>query len=457
MGRVGLLAAAGAATLALGAAPAKHAVRPSTSPEAPRPAPAVGGPVTGSVTGPVAEYWVSAATASGMGAGMMGGGRPSMSQIMAMASGRGPSSQRTLELQLGSAQRPSGPPAADHFVPQGLGVGPSLPLATPQVVQARAERAEPGEPESYQRPKGRILIYWGCGEHVGPGQPVVFDFSTLGAGAPLPDLGGAIKVSTERPPSQGRSATYGHWPNEKKQVQVPQTGSLVGAHDLRGDYAPEMRFDVGPDLDFMPGLGLQSAGATPGGGKRLTWRSAPTATGYHLMLIGAQGGGGGRGGRGARGGDPTAEGAVMVFWSSSAVKPGFFGGGLADYLPPSEVARLVRERAVLPPGATECVVPSEVAQAAPMGLVSEIGYGPEQVWTDPPRPRSGPWNISWRAKLRVKSTATLILGMPSLNGDDEDGAPRRPRRAGSGDGQPPAQPGTPADAAKDLLRRFRPF
>jgi hypothetical protein len=288
----------------------------------------------------------------------------------------------------------------------------------------------------------------------------VFDFSTIGTGAPLPDLGGAIRVNYEHPPSQGQSATYGHWPNEKRRVEVPATGSLVGSHDVRGDYSPEMRFDVGPELDFMPGLGLQNAGATPGGGKRLVWQSAPTATGYHLMLIGAQGdpsAAGGRGrGRGAPA-DPTAEGATMVFWSSSAVKPGFFGGGLADYLPPGEVARLVRERAVLPPGSTECVVPSEVAQAAPMGFVSAIGYGPEQVWTDPPRPRSGPWPISWRAKVRVKTTASLLLGMPGMGSDDDD---RRGRR--SAYGQPPSgypQPAAPSagDAAKELLRRFRPF
>ena len=456
MRRAGLMATAGVAVLALGAAPAKRPARPAAAATAPA--------AVGPVTGPVAEYWVSAATASGMGAGLMGGGRPSMSQVMALASGRGPSSVRTLELQLGSTQRPSGPPAADHYVPPGLGVGPSLPLATPQAAPARpAERAEPGTPESYQRPRGKILIYWGCGEHAGPGQPVVFDFSTLGVGAPLPDLGGAVRVNYERPPSEGRSATYGHWPNEKRQVQVPAAGSLVGAHDLRGDYAPEMRFEVGPELDFMPALDLAGAGATPGGGKRLTWRPAPTATGYHLMLIGAQGepeGAGGRG-RGARGGgDPTAAGATMVFWSSSAVQPGFFGGGLADYLPPGEVARLVRERAVLPPGTSECVVPSEVAQASPMGLVTAIGYGPEQVWTDPPRPRSGPWPISWRAKVRVKSTATLLLGMPSMGGDDDDG-PRRGRRAGPGQapptGYPPPAAPTAGDAAKELLRRFRPF
>ena len=37
-------------------------------------------------------------------------------------------------------------------------------------------------PTEFQRPKGRILIYWGCGEHAGPGQPTVIDFATMKPG-----------------------------------------------------------------------------------------------------------------------------------------------------------------------------------------------------------------------------------------------------------------------------------
>ena len=37
-------------------------------------------------------------------------------------------------------------------------------------------------PQGYEKPKGRMLIYWGCGEHVGAGQPTVIDFSKLAAG-----------------------------------------------------------------------------------------------------------------------------------------------------------------------------------------------------------------------------------------------------------------------------------
>lgn len=221
--------------------------------------------------------------------------------------------------------------------------------------------------------------------------------------------------------------TYGHWPNARTRVKLPATASLVGVHGVRGDYTPDISFEVAPGLDFLPPLDLADGGPTPEGGKRLTWTPAAAAGGYSLQLIGAQGG---------RGSPEDAP--VMVYWSSSSVKPGIFGGGLADYLPPAEVRRLVDQRAVLPPGASECVVPAEVAQAAPVGLVTAIGYGPEQVFTDPPRPASGPWNLRWRARVRVKSTATLILG---VGGAIRGAAPR-----------PSAK-----DVAGHILGGFRPF
>ena len=115
------------------------------------------------VTGPVAVYWMSAATTSGM-AGMMGGGRPSMASIMAMRNGGGASYSHSLVLQLGSSQRPDGGAAsAEHDPPQGLGVGPALALLSPPpATPPTHEEAAPGPPPQYHQPQGRMLIFWGC-------------------------------------------------------------------------------------------------------------------------------------------------------------------------------------------------------------------------------------------------------------------------------------------------------
>src|SRR5687767_11170573 len=103
---------------------------------------------------PIATYWVDAATQSGLGAGMTPGARPNMSQIMGMMSGQS-SVAHTLELRLASKQKAAGAPQADHWIPAGLQMGPSLPLLTPPV--AAPVKSTPGLPQGFERPKGRMM------------------------------------------------------------------------------------------------------------------------------------------------------------------------------------------------------------------------------------------------------------------------------------------------------------
>jgi hypothetical protein len=82
------------------------------------------------VTGPAAEYWMSAATTSGFGMGMAGGQRPSVMGMMRGA--MNPNAvNKTLTLQLGSTQTPSGAPQAEHLPPASLGAGGAPPLPAP--------------------------------------------------------------------------------------------------------------------------------------------------------------------------------------------------------------------------------------------------------------------------------------------------------------------------------------
>src|SRR5689334_13451531 len=80
---------------------------------------------------PVASYWMDVATQSGLGAGMMGGGRPSPAQMMAMMNGGGGQAIHTLDLRLASKEKAPAAPQADHLIPPGLQMGASLPLLTP--------------------------------------------------------------------------------------------------------------------------------------------------------------------------------------------------------------------------------------------------------------------------------------------------------------------------------------
>src|SRR4029079_8107737 len=98
---------------------------------------------------PVANYWMSVETAAGMSIPGMGGAGGFMAGMMG-AQGQG---GQKIVLQLGS-QRPSADaPRADHLIPPGFNMGPSLPLVTPQ--RATAEREPTEMPQGMEKPKGR--------------------------------------------------------------------------------------------------------------------------------------------------------------------------------------------------------------------------------------------------------------------------------------------------------------
>jgi hypothetical protein len=390
------------------------------------------------VTGPVATYWMSAQTTSGFGAGMMGGGgpggrpggRPSMGALMGMSMGRGGGAQHGLVLQLGSSRAPTGAPQAEHLPPQGLGAGPSLPLVTPQAAPQQRVEEQPSMPREYQKPKGKMLIFWGCGDHARPGQPLVIDFAQMAEGKVPPGMEAMTRglgVTPMQPPSPARNRTYGEWPNPQARTTVPSEGSLVGPHTVRGDYSPEIKFTLSQDQDFLAPLQFLTNAVGPMGSAQLGWNAVPNARGYLASVIGG------------------GENDTVVLWTSSEVQASAFS--LPDYLSNGDLARLVASHALLDPQTTRCAVPKEVVQAAPHGMVQLAAYGGEANFSYPPRPTDPrqPWNIEWTVKVRYKSQTGGLLGMDMPGGgrgemgeggqgQGRPGQPQKPRgRPGLGD------------------------
>ncbi|MFZ5668609.1 MAG: hypothetical protein ACOY4K_03880 [Pseudomonadota bacterium] len=392
-------------------------------------------PVKQVVTGPVATYWMSAQTLSGMtfgGMGGAGGGRPSLGAMMGMGRG-GADYSHSLVLQLGSARRPDGEPAAEHLPPAALGAGPSLPLLTPRRETAPTVREEPGEPPQYEKPRGRMLIFWGCGERARPGQPLVIDFARLAEGQMPPEyarLMQGFQITPMQPPSPTRNATYGEWPNEKTRASVPATGSLTGAHLIRGNYSPRIDFTLGADQDFLPPVRMTANLRNPTGSFQLGWQPVAGATAYAASTMGG-------------------DGETIVLWSSSEASSLMFA--LPDYLRPADVARLIANRTLMPPSQTSCTVPREVAEAAPQAMYQFTAWGGEANFTYPARPADPkiPWNIEWTVKVRYRSATGGMLGMsmPGMGADlgEDDGAP-----AGQPGAPPPKKPKKPS--GMDILR-----
>lgn len=383
-----------------------------------------------SVTAPIATYWMSADTSTGLSAmaggmvpGMLGmpgqDGRaaasdaaprlPSAGAVIGGLLGRGgglfgrrggrqPNQQkapappaaeqeavaRQLTLQLGSRTRPAGPPNAEHLVPPALGAGATLPLLTP-------ETAPGGQVGQFERPKGRILIYWGCGERARAGQPVAIDFSRLAAGQMPPGLTSGPQIRTEAPPSVARFAGYGEWPNRRQTRPLPGSASLVGDHVVRGNYSPEIRFALAQGQDFLGPLRLTANGASASGAVPVRWQSVPNATAYLATVTGSAGDG------------------TIVMWSSSETQ--MFGASY-DYLNAADAARLVQSRVLMSPGTTQCTVPAEVQRSVQGAMLMMTAFGPETNLSQP-RPGAAPssWRPEWTVKLRTRSSHTGMLGM----------------------------------------------
>ena len=379
---------------------------------------------------PIAVYWLNVETAGGMG---MGAGLPSG---MAGMLPPGMAGGKRMKLDLGSSQTASGEPRAAHAIPPALAMGQSLPLITPKIERAPRPDEDPEE-RQFEKPKGRMLIYWGCGEKIRSGQPVIFDFANMNP----QDASRAFRsraVSRPRGPAPGRNRTYGSWPNQEDPQPVPANGSLRGDHVIAGNYSPEIRFAVGEHHDFMQAVAFESVRKMPEGAFAVKWKSVPTATGYFATAMGQ--------------GENQTD---VVMWSSSEVQE--MGQALMDYISPAEVERLIREKIVMPAQTTECAVPAGIFKGEG-SMFNFIAYGDELNLVQPPRPKDPKqvWEQVWAVKLRLKSTAMTMLA------EDQGGGRRgRPAAAERGAETPPpreaeqAKPPSPADAVQEGVKALR--
>ena len=395
---------------------------------------------------PKAQLWMDVSTGgmagmpdmdSGVGAmlgGMMGGGN---NTTYGMARGMSFMPPRVLDIALYNRLKPG--VEAAQLIPPGARMGDKLPLLPPPPAQPVKE-TEPSEvPEEYKRetPKGRILIYWGCGAEVRPGQPRIIDlaranpadFGTAFAGRFAPDRGARVGPG------------FVLFPNERNRVSLSRESSLVGDHQIQGDgVPPSFKFTLGAAQDVMPAIELQSSG-TPKDSIALNWRSVNQARAYFLHAMG------------------TVGENDMVMWSSSDTPDS--GMGLFDYLPNATIDRWIKDKVLLTPETTQCAIPRGIFAAKDAGagrrgdsggMLRMIAYGSESNFAYPPRPADpkAVWEPDWAVRVRVKSSTMAMLGEEPSGGraarSSRGSAPsgNAPPPAASQDGSAGAAPATPS-------------
>lgn len=384
---------------------------------------ALGGGVAGvasaqAARAPRAQLWIDLSTggmagmpemelgAAGGLMGMLGGGAPAGMggpPHYGMARGAAVMPPRIVDIALHNSLRPG--VEARQAIPPGMRMGDSLPLLPPRA-EPRAP-SEPGDmPEEYTRqaPRGRLLIYWGCGPEVRAGQPRVIDLAQAGAAQLAQAFAGRVV------PERGARVGPGHvlYPNERSQAAVPRGSSLVGEHQVLGEGVPaSMKFTLGSAQDLMPPIEL-----SPSGGVQdsiaTQWRAVPHARAYYLHAM-------------------ASAGDDMILWSSAETPD--TGMGLFDYLPNATIERWVRERVLLGADVTQCAIPRGIfaaggSDATPM--LRMMAFGGESHIVHPPRPADpkARWEPEWAVRVRVKAHTMAMLG--------DSGAAMRGARPGGG-------------------------
>ena len=353
-------------------------------------------------TKPYPHYWISISTGNqsipGMSAEMSG-----LAGLFGGKSAFGP--RRELLLQVESPRAASGKPQASHGIPPGQNMGTSLPLVTPPVEKSEYVPGERGRPEKYEKPKARMLIYWGCGETIGKGQPRVIDTATMSPA----EFGKAFagrSPTHQTPPAPHKGWVYGEWPNQEERTEVPKDSSLVGNHLVSGNYLPDISFTLDSRRDFMAPVEFSPIQSTAAGAMKVEWQAIPTAIGYFASAMGH-----------------NQETGESIFWSSSEVPE--MGFALQDYLTPADVRRFIKEKVVMDAARTTCTVPP-VFKGGQAAMLQFIAYGEELNLIQPPKPKDPKkaWNPEWSVKVRLKST-----GMTTLMAGDDGSSRKAPAKS----------------------------
>jgi hypothetical protein len=356
-------------------------------------------------TGPKARYEMDVRTMSGMGMGaLMGGG------LGGILGGGG--DNRMLDLRLESTiPAPQQPEKGDHFFLAAAKMGKSVPLLGDVPSTATTKPTERDyDPGKMEKPKGRMLIFWGCHEKAPKGQPFIIDFAKMPTAKMPPMAMPPGAMAKYEAAAKARDANAAWWPNEKGGKQPKSGSSLIGEHRVTSNFTPEIKFSLANT--YMGALNVGTSDVT--GAIQLSWNSVATATGYAAWAMGGM--------------ERAGQGGDMVMWTSAGNRD--FSEGMG-YLSPAEVQKQIGLKNVMPPSQTTCAIPAE-AKTASNGMMfgSMNAFGPEENFAFPPKPADpkAVWNIEWTARARFQSFASFMTGMGDrgMSGTQPEPRPKKP-------------------------------
>ena len=328
---------------------------------------AFSGYLTGVIAAPV-NYEMSLRSYSGMGAGGASG------MMSAMFGGKSGVSKQ-MDLRLANPADIPGGYSAEHLVPEGMRIGPSLPL------KGERRGAGGGGGSESEQPEGKVLIYWGCSETVPKGQPEVIDLKAMSSRL-SPEVAAMAQQSRKRNGGGDGGETLPPrtlwWPyGDNAFTGIPAEASVVGEHVVKASFMQqEIRYALDKDMDFLEALNFKSSSSDLKAAIPLKWDALSRAKGYNLNAVGAVGD------------------KEIIIWMAARNK-----------------------NPMLPGSQNSCTIPAGIFQKTSGAMAMAEAVGPIRGFAYPPLKPGEKKPLIWTAKVRVNGFDNLMLGMGDVARD----------------------------------------
>ena len=312
-----------------------------------------------------ANYEMHLRTYSGLGAGGAAG-------MMSSMFGGKASVSKQMDLRLANPTDIPAGYSAEHMVPAGMRIGPSLPL--------KGERRGKGGggSDGHEQSEGKLLIYWGCSETVAKGQPEIIDLKAM-SGRLSPEVAAMAQHSRKR----GGSGESGDslpprslwWPyGDNAFTGIPGEASVVGEHLVKGSFMPqEIRYALDREMEFLEPLNFKTTGSDLKAAMPLKWDALARSKGYNLNAVGA-----------------VSEKEVIIWMAAKNKNP------------------------MLPGSQSSCTIPAGIFQKTQGAMAMAEAIGPTRGFAYPPQKPGEKTPLIWTAKVRINGYDNLMLGMGEM-------------------------------------------
>ena len=238
----------------------------------------------------------------------------------------------------------------------------------------------------FEQPMSRILLYWGCGEQPGTGQPKVInaaDFDNDELARYVKHVSGSSVPTRQSRGGHGRVEAVAH-----RNMQFPDGVDMRGQHEIRAGLN-RTQFIVGEQGDFLPPVNITEARLSDRGDATVRWERVPGASAYFVNMYV----------------HPSKSPVALVWTSSRVPETGF---ALTERHPGGdELIRLRNEGVLMQSDSLECTIPSVVTRYRDHAMSIQVhAFGAETLITTASGEERRPVTV---VRIAPRATTTTLL------------------------------------------------